>query len=173
MILIYLLALALVITPVALLFARFEYRKRGKLSVLGLSLLIAMIFVPNLMLEYATKYEMPSTTLDYVGILIGAAGTVLCLVSIVAFRSPLKVLCLDVGKLVARGPYRWSRNPQYIGFFMFLSGFALNDWSWWCVLILAIVASYMHLLILVEEEHLIRTFGEPYAEYCRTVPRYL
>ncbi len=168
----YLLALALLIIPVALLFARYEYRKRGKLSVLGLFLLIVMIFVPNLMLDYAIQYEMPSTALDYVGVLVGAAGTGLCLVSMFAFRSPLKVLCLDVGTLAVTGPYRWTRNPQYIGFFMFLAGFALNDWSWWCLLILTIIASYMHLLILVEEEHLTRTFGEPYAEYCRTVPRY-
>lgn len=168
----YLLALALLITPVALLFARFEYRKRGKLSVIGLSLLLVMVFVPNLMLDYATGYEIPSTALDYVGVLIASAGTVLCALAMFAFRSPLKILCLDAGTLSLRGPYRWSRNPQYIGFFMFLAGFALNDWSWWCLVILTIIASYMHLLILVEEEHLIRTFGEPYAKYCRTVPRY-
>ncbi len=167
-----LLALALIITPVALLFARFEYRRRGRLSVFGLLLLMAMIFVPNLMLDYAMEYEMPSTLLDYVGVLIGVAGTVLCVLSMIAFRSPLKILCLDAGTLSLRGPYRWSRNPQYIGFFLFLAGFALNDWSWWCLLILTIIASYMHLLILVEEEHLLRTFGEQYARYCRTVPRY-
>ena len=169
----YLLVLALMITPIALLFARFEYRRRGNLSALGLLLLIVMIFVPNLMLDYAMEYEMPSTPLDYIGILVGAAGIMLVLVSFVVFRSPLKVLCLDVGTLAVTGPYRWSRNPQYIGFFLFLLGFALNDWSWWCLVALSIVASYIHLLILVEEEHLKRTFGERYAEYCRTVPRYV
>jgi len=168
----YLLALALTITPVALLFARFEYRRRGKLSVLGLMLLCVMILVPNLMLEFATVYAIPSTPLGYVGVLIGTAGLVLCLVSLAVFRSPLKVLCLDVGTLAVTGPYRWSRNPQYVGWFMFLLGFALNDWSWWCFVALLIVVSYIHLLILVEEEHLYRTFGEEYAEYCRTVPRY-
>ncbi len=171
--LVRLLVLALVITPVALLYARFEYRKRGRLSILGLFLLMVMIFVPNLMLDYAMEYEMPSTLLDYVGVLIGVAGTVLCVVAMIVFRSPLKILCLDVGKLSLRGPYRWSRNPQYIGFFLFLLGFALNDWSSWCLVAMLIIASYMHLLILVEEEHLARTFGEHYAKYCRTVPRYL
>jgi len=93
--------------------------------------------------------------------------------SMLVFGSPLKVLCLDAGTLTLKGPYRWSRNPQYLGWFMFLLGFALNDWSWWCLAALAIVATYLHLLVLVEEEHLQRTFGEPYAEYCRSVPRYL
>ena len=169
----YLFALALIITPVAILFARSEYRRGGKLSALGLAGLIVMIFVPNLMLEYATTYAMPSTPLDYVGVLVGLAGALLCVMSMLVFGSPLKVLCLDAGTLTLKGPYRWSRNPQYLGWFMFLLGFALNDWSWWCLAALAIVATYVHLLVLVEEEHLQRTFGERYAEYCRSVPRYL
>ena len=56
---------------------------------------------------------------------------------------------------------------------MFLFGFALNDWSWWCFVVMVIVAVYVHLLVLVEEEHLDRTFGEQYAEYRRKVPRYV
>jgi len=131
-----------------------------------------MFLASNLILEYATSYEMPSTPLDYVGALIGAAGLLLCLLSIVVFRSPLKVLCLEPGTLAVTGPYRWSRNPQYVGWFMFLLGFALNDWSWWCLAALAIVATYLHLLILIEEEHLIRIFGEQYAKYRRSVSRY-
>lgn len=31
------------------------------------------------------------------------------------------------------GPYRWSRNPQYVGWLLFVLGFALNDWSLWCL----------------------------------------
>ena len=170
--LIYSLLLAMAITPVALLFARFEYRRRGNLSALGLLLLVAMFLASNLILEYATSYEMPSTPLDYVGVLVGTVGLLLCLLSIVIFRSPLKVLCLDPGTLAVTGPYRWSRNPQYVGWFMFLLGFALNDWSWWCLVALTIVATYLHLLILIEEEHLNRVFGEQYARYCRIVSRY-
>jgi len=168
----YFLLLALAITPVALLFARFEYRRRGNLSVLGLGLILAMFLASNLILEYATTYELPSTPLDYFGALVGAAGVLLCITSIVIFRSPVKVLCLDPGTLTVTGPYRWSRNPQYLGWFLFVLGFALNDWSWWCLAALTIIAIYLHLLVLIEEEHLNRVFGEPYAEYRRIVSRY-
>lgn len=170
--LVYFLLLALAVTPVALLFARFEYRRHGNLSALGLLLIVAMFLATNLILEYATTYAMPSTVLDYIGILIGVAGLLLCLVSIVVFRSPLKVLCLESGTLTLKGPYRWSRNPQYVGWFMFVLGFALNDWSWWCLVAMIIIATYLHLLVLIEEEHLNRVFGEQYTEYCRLVPRY-
>lgn len=33
-----------------------------------------MIFVPNLILEYATTYQMPTTVSDYVGIVVGGFG---------------------------------------------------------------------------------------------------
>lgn len=167
-----LLLLAVPATTVALLYARWEYRKRGRLTRVGAALLCAMLFVQNLALEYATAYEMPSTVLDFVGVLVGVAGLVLCSVSIAYFSSGRKVLCVDAGDLTTTGPYRWSRNPQFVGYFLFLLGFALNDWSLWGLAALIVIAASLHLLVLVEEEHLLRTFGEPYVEFCRRVPRY-
>jgi protein-S-isoprenylcysteine O-methyltransferase Ste14 len=167
-----LLILSISLSVVALLYARREYRKRGRLGPVGLPLLCAMVLVPNLLLEYATRYEWPVTPLDYLGVVIGVVGIALCLASITRFRSMAKVFCLDAGELTLGGPYRWSRNPQYLGYFAFLVGFALNDWSWWCLAALAVVAVSLHLLVQVEEEHLSRVFGAPYAEFCRRVPRY-
>jgi protein-S-isoprenylcysteine O-methyltransferase Ste14 len=167
-----LLAIAIVVTTVALLYARWEYRQRGRLSFVGLFLLCTMIFVPNLALEYATRYRVPDTLLAYVGMTVGIAGIAICLVGISNFRSMSKVFCLDSGGLTTAGPYRWSRNPQYVGFFLFLVGFALTDWSLACVAPLVLQAINFHLLVLVEEEHLRREFGEPYLEFCRTTPRY-
>jgi len=171
--LVVLLALAVPVSTVALLYARWEYRKRGKLTALGTALLCAMLITPNLVLEYATTYEVPSAVLDYIGVVVGSVGIVLSLASIALFRSMSKVLCLDAGKLTTAGPYRWSRNPQYVGYFLFLLGFALNDWSLWCLAALLVVAISLHLLVLVEEEHLYRVFGEQYVGFCREVPRYL
>ena len=169
----FLLILSVPMTTVALLYARWEYRKRGKLTVLGLALICAMLFVPNLILEYATTYEMPSSVLDYIGVAIGGFGLLLCLISVIIFHSVLKALCIETGKLTTAGPYQWSRNPQYVGWFLFLLGFALNDWSLWCLAALLVIAISLHLLVLVEEEHLLRTFREQYTEYCRKVPRYV
>ncbi len=171
--LVYLLAFTVPVTAVALIYARYEYRKYGKLTYVGLLLLCTMFFVPNLILEYATTYEMPSTVIDYVGVFVGVTGIALCLVGIVAFQSVSKVLCIDAGDLTKTGPYRWSRNPQYVGWFLFLLGFALNDWSLWCLAALLVVIIYIHLLVLVEEEHLRRVFGERYIKFCRDTPRYV
>ncbi|MCU0454630.1 MAG: phosphatidylethanolamine N-methyltransferase family protein [Bacteroidetes bacterium] len=170
--LLLLLTLTVPVSTVALLHARREYRKRGKLTALGMGLLCLMLFVPNLVLEYATTYQMPSTLLDLLGVLVGGAGIALCLIGLTAFRSVEKVFGLDPGKLTTAGPYRWSRNPQYVGYFLFLLGFALNDWSLWCLAALLAVAICLHLLVLVEEEHLRRIYGEQYVEFCLSVPRY-
>jgi protein-S-isoprenylcysteine O-methyltransferase Ste14 len=168
----FLLILTVPVTAIALLYARWEYRKCGKLTLLGLFLICAMLFVPNLILEYATRYEIPKTPLDYFGVFLGFVGIVLCLSGITAFRSLPKVFCIDAGKLSTAGPYRWSRNPQYVGSFLFLLGFALNDWSLWCLAALLVVVINLHLLVLVEEEHLRRVFGDKYAEFHRAIPRY-
>ena len=51
------LALAILVSVVALLYARWEYRKRGSLTLLGLLFLCGMFLQQNLVLEYATSYE--------------------------------------------------------------------------------------------------------------------
>ena len=170
--LIQLLILAVVISLLALLYARWEYRKHGKLTLMGLLLLCVMLFIPNLMLEYATRYRMPGTFLGYIGVVSGLAGLAILLWGMKHFRSIPKMLCLDTGDLTVSGPYRWSRNPQYVGWVLFLLGFALIDWSLWCLAALIIVAVSLHLLVLIEEEHLLRVFGERYAEFRRKTPRY-
>lgn len=60
--------MAIPVAVIALLVARMQYRKYGKLTPLGLALLCLMLFVPNLVFEYATRYEMPGTLLDYAGV---------------------------------------------------------------------------------------------------------
>ena len=167
------LALAILVSMAALLNARSEYRRRGKLTFFGVFLLCAMLFIPNLALDYAMSYEWPKTALDYVGVVVGVAGILLCVASITHFRSISKVFCVAPGELTVSGPYRWSRNPQYVGYFLFLLGFALNDWSMSCLAALLVVAISLHLLVLIEEEHLRRTFGEQYAVFYKQIPRYI
>ena len=77
-------------------------------------------------------------------------------------------------KFVAKGPYRYVRNPMYIGGFTALVGLGLY-WRSPSVLILA-VAWWMlfALFVLAVEEPMLRSkFGEEYHTYCRTVPRWL
>ena len=168
-----LLILTLPVAAIALFKANRDYRERGRLSPVGLLLLCLMLFLPNLALDYATRYHWPSSPLETAGALLAAAGLALCFAGIGGFRSIAKVFGLDPGRLTTGGLYRRSRNPQYLGWLLFLLGFSLTDWSPWCAAVLLVVGTCLHLLVRIEERHLLRRFGKEYADYCREVPRYL
>jgi protein-S-isoprenylcysteine O-methyltransferase Ste14 len=77
-------------------------------------------------------------------------------------------------KFVAVGPYKFVRNPMYIGGFTVLLGFGLYERSP-AILIFSLPWLLLaHLfVILYEEPHLRSTFGAPYDAYCRSVGRWL
>ena len=75
---------------------------------------------------------------------------------------------------VAAGPYRYVRNPMYVGGIGFLAGLALFERSISILIFAAILLVVAHLLVvLYEEPDLTRRFGESYVFYIRTGPRWL
>jgi protein-S-isoprenylcysteine O-methyltransferase Ste14 len=77
-------------------------------------------------------------------------------------------------KLVVVGPYRFVRNPIYIGAVLAMVGAAMVLWTGWLILYAIIVLIVTHLLvILYEEPHLRRVFGQPYDDYLKTVHRWI
>jgi protein-S-isoprenylcysteine O-methyltransferase Ste14 len=77
-------------------------------------------------------------------------------------------------KFVAAGPYKFVRNPMYIGGCLTLFGFGLYEHSPAILLFALPWLLLAHLfVILYEEPHLRATFGAPYEAYCRSVRRWL
>ena len=77
-------------------------------------------------------------------------------------------------ELVARGLYRYVRNPIYVGIVSILMGEALLFMSWRLFLYAVLAFSFYFLLVLVYEEPGLRAkFGESYRQYCERVPRWL
>ena len=77
-------------------------------------------------------------------------------------------------RLVAVGPYRYTRNPMITGVATILVGEAVAFGSWRLALWAATFIALNHVYFLLSEEPgLERRFGESYAEYKRTVPRWL
>jgi protein-S-isoprenylcysteine O-methyltransferase Ste14 len=76
-------------------------------------------------------------------------------------------------RLVADGPYRYVRNPLYLGTVLMALGIAVAaSRSGSVVLALAIVL-FQYRLTLREERALVATQGESYRRYLATVPRLL
>jgi protein-S-isoprenylcysteine O-methyltransferase Ste14 len=77
-------------------------------------------------------------------------------------------------KLVIRGPYRFVRNPMYIGAGMTLAGAALFYESVSLLIYAAIFLAVAHLFVIAYEERVLRrSFGSEYEAYCRRVRRWL
>lgn len=70
------------------------------------------------------------------------------------------------------GFYGITRNPQLAGFALLILGYALFWISWYTVGWLVLYGAIAHMMVSVEENHLIRTYGEEYRRYCMRVPRY-
>lgn len=77
-------------------------------------------------------------------------------------------------RLVRHGPYRFSRNPMYVGLTMAYVGFAVLVNDWWTLLFLPFVLAALWFLVIRKEERYLRaTFGDDYAEYCGRVRRFI
>lgn len=75
--------------------------------------------------------------------------------------------------LVDDGPYRYTRNPMYLGHLIFMAGLALTFWSWLALAILLANMIWFHRRVRGDEQHLLAHFGAPYADYCRRVKRWI
>ncbi len=76
--------------------------------------------------------------------------------------------------LITSGPYRFGRNPLYIGLALLQAGLALLAGSLWAVaLLVPVLAVVHHGVILREERYLERKFGEDYQDYKASVRRWL
>jgi protein-S-isoprenylcysteine O-methyltransferase Ste14 len=77
-------------------------------------------------------------------------------------------------RFVAVGPYRYVRNPMYVGGFLVLAGWALYRQSPSVLLFAAAWLGLVHLLVLGYEEPTLRgKFGADYERYLRMVPRWI
>lgn len=76
--------------------------------------------------------------------------------------------------LIRNGPYRFTRNPMYLGLTTAYLGLAavLNA-AWPIVLLPLVLAVLVRLVVAREERYLGEAFGDEYAEYRRRVPRFL
>lgn len=75
--------------------------------------------------------------------------------------------------IVDSGPYRYTRNPMYLGHIIFMLGLAVTFWSWFALLILALRAAWFQQRVLRDEARLEKLFGSEYVVYRARVKRWL
>ena len=106
------------------------------------------------------------------GVVLVAVGGAMSLAAAYAFRSLKRLNFLNHTRLVTEGIYRWSRNPQLVGWTLVLVGLGLVRGSAMVLFLAGLVWVGYRLHLPAEEEHLRRVFGDAYEAYLRRTHRY-
>lgn len=108
------------------------------------------------------------------GILLLFLGTVFRLwASYTFYANRLSVLRLSPqARILKSGPYAHSRNPLYLGLIALAVGWVLYLGSIFGLLCSVLFFLALELWVRMEEKELKREFGEEYARYRKSVPRW-
>ncbi len=112
----------------------------------------------------------------WLGAVIGAAGVALFILAVLAMKDSWRAGVPEKDKtgLVTDGIFQISRNPAFLGFDLLYVGILLMFFHWTLLVFSGFAALMFHLQIVnVEEDFLLKTFGEEYLLYKKTVNRYL
>jgi protein-S-isoprenylcysteine O-methyltransferase Ste14 len=138
---------------------------------------LLLIYLPARLLAWSGVVRPAAIGAPQVaGMAIGAAGAALALWCILTFAfigrgtpAPFD----PPRRLVMQGPYRFLRNPMYLGAGLALAGAALFYQSLPLLGYAGLFFLASHLFVLgYEEPTLRRTFGPEYEAYCRQVRRW-
>ena len=117
-----------------------------------------------------------AAVLAMAGVFLAAAGIALDLATMLAFRRHRTTVLPNRGatRLITDGPFRFSRNPIYVGNTLLVAGAGLAFGIAWLVpAALAAAFATRKLAIEREERHLALRFGQDWTTYAARTPRWL
>jgi protein-S-isoprenylcysteine O-methyltransferase Ste14 len=76
-------------------------------------------------------------------------------------------------RVVTEGPYRFTRNPMYLGHLIFMAGLAVTLRSYVALVLVVVHAFWFHRRVLADEARLTARFGAQYMDYMRQVKRWV
>jgi protein-S-isoprenylcysteine O-methyltransferase Ste14 len=138
-----------------------------------------MAYLAGLMLESAfprTDGAASTPGLRIVGGVVLAVGTAIAMWGLVTFRraGTTTIPGRTSSALVTWGPYRFTRNPMYVGLSVAYLGEAGLLGHAWPVAVLPLVIAYLNWVVIpVEEARLREVFPEDYERYRARVHRWL
>jgi protein-S-isoprenylcysteine O-methyltransferase Ste14 len=155
-----------------------NYRRYGKLKPLATILQVsifalhAALFHVGLMTTRWPRF--PGSWLQVlIGTAVGLGGLALLFAGIGVFGSLARMVGRRVDTLTQSGVYRYSRNPQLVGYGLFIIAFVILWPSWRTLVATVVYVGIGHTMSSVEQRHLCRVHGRDYEAYCQRTPRYL
>jgi protein-S-isoprenylcysteine O-methyltransferase Ste14 len=150
----------------------------------GVRIFPPAVYLGGLVIGYALNWLWPVPILPgdadpivrIVGGALALAGIALMLLAVAAFRragtSPNPTVATSA--LTFDGPYRFTRNPMYLGLALLTAGIAgIGNALWPLLAVIPVVAIIQTQVIAREERYLETKFGETYLAYRSRVRRWL
>lgn len=143
--------------------------------------LIAIISSAYVLYLNQIPLQFPSGPLDKIFILLGLALYIIGFIIAVWARLTMKEKWAPAGerhdlkrqsKIITSGPFKYSRNPIYLGQLLFYLGACLALRSYY-IIFLVIPFFYFLKTIIREEGFLEKHFGKDYLNYKRKTPRFI
>jgi len=144
---------------------------------------VPWVFVLAFLLGVALQFLLPlssaSSTISLLATIAGAvlfvAGAVIAGWGLVVFhRLRTTTTPGDApSRLVTTGPYRFTRNPMYLGVVLAYLGEQGMLVLAWPLLFLVLTIGYINWFVIPVEEASLRAFGPAYETYCAHVRRWL
>ena len=138
-----------------------------------------LAYVAALALQLVAPVVIPQSSafmIRITGAVLLAIGLLLALSALGLFRgkSTTTVPFETPSTLVTSGPYRFTRNPMYVGLSLIYLGVEGTRLEVWPAIALPLVLLYVNFLVIPAEESRLRAaFGEPYVKYQELVGRWL
>jgi protein-S-isoprenylcysteine O-methyltransferase Ste14 len=147
---------------------------RASLATLAMPGVVAGV-VPWLILRGSTtSAPAPAAAAGYALVALGFALLLTCIVGFAREGQGTLAPYDPPGALVAAGPYRYTRNPMYVGVLAILAGLAIARWSApLAIYAVGVATAFVVFVRVYEEPRLDRQFGEAYMAYKSRVPRWL
>jgi len=138
-----------------------------------------LTYLVGVVLEYAADFGARATArpdIRIAGAVLFALGAVIAGSGLLTFRRArtTTVPGQRSSQLVTWGPYRWTRNPMYVGLILAFLGEAGMLQQIWPLVLLPLVIAYVNWIVIpLEESKLAEVFGIEYDAYRARVRRWL
>jgi protein-S-isoprenylcysteine O-methyltransferase Ste14 len=138
----------------------------------------ALAFVAGLAVDrlYPLRWIPATWPNVWLGVMVFGAGFALAIWAIVTFRrAGTRVESTEpTMAIVTQGPYRFTRNPIYLGMFLGQTGLAIGfDNPWILAMLIPFYLVLRYGVVAREEAYLERKFGYVYSDYESRVRRWL
>ena len=126
--------------------------------------------------RYLPLPSVPASSGRLVGVLLALVGLALVAWSFIRFWSAgtSVVPVRPTTAFVVDGPYRFTRNPIYMGTLLLYAGLAFNSRLLWPLLLIPVLIWSVNVWVIRrEEQYLERKFGDEYRRYHARVRRWV